>query len=102
MGLGEDDFGRVEAVDALGEAVVVGVTKRSDRRSGADLGEPFGVSHADICDPESLWVMTPASRLVGRLHTAMFNASMTRSVIIDDAARQPTMNREQTSMMNAT
>ena len=39
-----DQLGLVEAVDCLGEGVVVGVTDRSDRRDGADLGETFAVA----------------------------------------------------------
>ena len=45
--------------------------------------------------------MTPVIRLVRRMNTAMFNASITRSVVIVDATRHPTITRECTSMMNA-
>ena len=45
--------------------------------------------------------MTPVIRLVRRVNTAMFNASITRSVVIVDATRHPTIARECTSMMNA-
>lgn len=45
--------------------------------------------------------MTPSIRQARRVHTAMFNASITRSVVINDATRQPTIMREYTSMMNA-
>jgi hypothetical protein len=37
-----------------------------------------------------------------RVHAAMFNASMTREACMVRAAFQPTMRRENTSVMNAT
>ena len=46
--------------------------------------------------------MTSLMSRVRRLKTAISNASITRSVVIDDDTRQPTTNREYTSMMNAT
>lgn len=45
--------------------------------------------------------MTPFSKRVRRDQTAISNASITRSVVIVDATRHPTITRECTSMMNA-
>src|SRR5581483_1314783 len=40
-----DQLGLVEAVDGLGEGVVVAVTDRADRGDRAELGETFAVAH---------------------------------------------------------
>ncbi len=40
--LAADEFGLVEAVDALGEAVVIRIADAADRWAGTDLGEGFG------------------------------------------------------------
>ena len=51
---GADALGLVEAVDALHEGVIVGVTDRSDR--GQDLleSEMIGQPNRRVCDPASL------------------------------------------------
>jgi len=52
--------------------------------------------------PASEGEMTSLMSRVRRLNTAISNASITRSVVIDDDTRQPTTSRVYTSMMNAT
>jgi len=99
-----DEFGLVETVHRLGERVVVAVADGPDRGERTDLGESFGVENRGVlaagvgmCDDE-----TSLMSRVRRLNTAISNASITMSVVIDDDTRQPTTNREYTSMMNAT
>ena len=45
--------------------------------------------------------MTPLINCSRRENTAISSASITSGVVIDAAVRQPTMRRENTSMMNA-
>ena len=41
--LGADEFGLVEAVDRLGESVIVGIALGADRGNGTRLGQALGV-----------------------------------------------------------
>ena len=43
-----DDLGLVEAVDRFGEGVVIRVANAANGRLDARLGEPLGVSNADV------------------------------------------------------
>lgn len=51
-----DEFGRVIAVDGLGESIVIAVADGSDRRGGADLGQSFAV--ANRCELRSRVAVT--------------------------------------------
>ncbi len=43
-----DQFGFVQAVDRLGQCVVVAVATAADRGLDADLGQPFAIADADV------------------------------------------------------
>ena len=49
-----DDLGLVEAVDRLGQGVVVAVADAADRGLDAGIGEALGVADRDVLDPRSL------------------------------------------------
>ena len=59
-----DHLGFVEAVDRLGERVVVGVADAADRRKDAGLGEAFGVADRDVL-PAPIAVMNQPVALAG-------------------------------------
>ena len=43
-----DDLGFVEAVDCLGESIVVGIADAANRRLDAGLGEALGILDRDV------------------------------------------------------
>jgi hypothetical protein len=45
-----DHFGLLQAVDRLGERVVVGIADAADRRFDARAGETFGIADRDELD----------------------------------------------------
>ena len=49
-----DDLGLVEAVDRLGQGVVVAVADAADRGLDARIGEALGVADRDVLDSRSL------------------------------------------------
>jgi hypothetical protein len=43
-----DDLGLVDAVDGLGQSVVIAVPAAADRGLDAGLGQPFAIANADV------------------------------------------------------
>ncbi len=56
-----DQLGLVEAVDGLGERVVIAVADAADRRLDAGLGQAFGVFDRDILAAAVAVVDQPAA-----------------------------------------
>ncbi len=52
--LGADELGLVEAVDRLGEGVIVGITLGADRGDRTLVGEALGVPDREVLGPRSL------------------------------------------------
>ncbi len=100
-----DQLPLVEPVERLDEGIVVAVALRADRRNDVVVGEPVGVANAEILH-SAIAVMNQRARgrapLTLRLNTAISSASIARSDRSDRMACQPTIIRENTSMMNAT
>ena len=91
----------VEAVDDLGDRVVVGVTARADGGDGAFGGEPFGVADRQVLHAPLGVVDEAVEVLALRVQIAISNASSARSARRVVATRQPTIRRENTSVTNA-
>ena len=105
---GADALGLVQAVHALHQRVVVGVTNRPDRGSDPLEGEVFGEPDRGVLPrlPASLWWISwpgAAGRPSrSRCHSAIRNGVITISVDFEVAACQATIFWENTSRMNAT
>ena len=56
-----NDLGLVEAIDRLGEGIVVTVTDAADGRFDTRLGEALGVSDADVLRPPVGMVHQPGA-----------------------------------------
>ena len=54
MVLADDHFGLVEAVDCLGQSVVVAVADAADRRLDPGFGKALGVLDRHVLRPRSL------------------------------------------------
>ena len=97
-----DELGLVQAVDGLGQGVVVGVADGPDGRGDAVLGQGVGVREAHVL-AAAVAVMDQSVSLGRALwQMAWFRASRTKPVFIDVQTRQPTIFRAKTSMTNAT
>ncbi len=59
-----NDLGLVEAVDRLGESVVVGISDTADGGIDAGLGQTLGVADADILRP-TVRMMNQAAAMSG-------------------------------------
>ena len=95
-----DQLGLVVAVDGLGECVIEALTG-ADGGDRADLGEAFAVPNGRKLRP-SIAVTPQLGELGARDHLAISMASRTIVVRMWDATRQPTIVREQASMMKQT
>ena len=96
-----NELGLVVAVDRLRQGIVIAVANRSDRGCGADLGEPFAVANRG--ELRTRIAMTPQIAMVVAPGPAAISiASRTISVRMCDATRQPTIIRENASMMKHT
>jgi hypothetical protein len=97
-----DELGLVEAVDGLGQRVVVALAARADRADGADLGKPAGVPNREVLDAPVGVVDEACERRTRRDQRASSRASRGRgSPRGSVATRQPTIRRLKASTMNA-
>jgi hypothetical protein len=88
-----DDFGLVEAVDRIGQRVVVAIADTTDGGLDARLGQAFGVLDGDVL-AASVAVMNEASACTGlRSWRACSSASSTTLACAVRDTRQPTMRR---------
>jgi hypothetical protein len=83
-----DELGLVEAVDGLGEGVVVRVALAPDRGDRALVGEALGVPDGEVLGDR-------------RLQIAISSASRASSARSELDTRQPTMARLKASITNA-
>jgi hypothetical protein len=99
-----DQLGLVQAVDRLGQSVVVGVALGPDRGDGAFGGQALGVADRQVlgCTPRSEWCTRPSRPASWRAQTAISRASRARVACRVVATRQPTIMRLKASMTNAT
>jgi hypothetical protein len=96
-----DQLGLVQPDGGLGQAVVVAVADRADRRRGADVGQAFGGADRGVL-AASIRVADEPLQDADRRQIAISKASRTSSVRMLGAACQPTISREDTSITNAT
>lgn len=88
----------VEAVDRFSRRVIVAVATAADGRLDTRLGQTFAVPNADVLSPLSGWCIKVPSSPGWRAYSACPSASRTKSVLIDELMRQPTMRRANTSI----
>ena len=89
-----DDLGLVEAVDRLGESVVVAVADAADRWLDAGLGQALGVLDRDVLRRRGRCGARGRRRWTGRRSCrACSSASSTKPACAVRLTRQPTMRR---------
>ena len=96
-----DELRLVEAVDALGEGVVIAVALAPDRGDRTLVGEPLGVPDGEVQARAVSTATSPPRSADRRLQMAISSASRASSARSEDDTRQPTMARLKASITNA-
>ena len=89
-----DQLGLVQAVERLGQGVVVAVAARADRGHGAGLGQALGVADGEVLHaPVASGGSARRAPGLARAQSAISSASSARSVRSEREACQPTTKR---------